>query len=52
MTLIPYDTYSALFPSEIKEKEIIKGITTGNREVAFLNYRYSRNRPIYQILII
>lgn len=52
VTLIPYDTYSALFPSEIKEKEIIKGITTGNREVAFLNCRYSNNRMAYQALII
>lgn len=52
VTLIPNNTYSELFPSEIKEKEIIKGITTGNREVAFLNCRYSSNRLAYQILII
>lgn len=52
VTLIPYDTYSALLPSEIKEKEILKGITTGNREVAFLNCRYSRNKLAYQVLII
>ena len=52
VTLIPFDTYSALIPSEIKEKEIIKGITTGNREVAFLNCKYSSNRLAYQVLII
>ena len=52
VTLIPNDTYSALFPSKIEEKEIIKGITTGNREVAFLNCRYSSNRLAYQILVI
>ena len=35
-----------------EEKEIIKGITTGNREVAFLNCKYSSNRLAYQVLII
>lgn len=52
VTLIPYDTYSALIPSEIKEKEMIKGITTGNREVVFLNCRHSNNRLSYQALVI
>lgn len=52
VTLIPYDTYSALFPSEVKEKEIIRGITTGNREVVFLKCRYSNNRLSYQVMII
>lgn len=52
VTLIPYDTYSALFPSEIKEKEVINGITTGNRKVTFLKCRYSNNRLAYQVLII
>lgn len=52
VTLIPNNTYSALFPSKIQEKAIIKGVTTGNRDVIFLGCRYSDNMLAYQILVI
>lgn len=52
VTLIPDNTYSALMPSNVEEKEMIKGVTTGNREVIFLKCRYDSNRLSYQVLLI
>lgn len=52
VSLIPNNAYSMLFPSEIKHKKIIKGITTGNRNVQFLNCRYNANSLSYQVMII
>lgn len=52
VVLIPHNTYSMLFPNEVKNKEIIKGVTTGNRDVLFLNCKYNANSLVYQMMII
>ena len=36
----------------MKNKEIIKGLTTGNRDVLFLNCKYNANSLAYQMMII
>lgn len=50
--LIPNNTYACLKPGEIREKEVIKGATTGNREVAFVGCRYNNNSLGYKALVI
>lgn len=50
--LIPNSTYTALIPGEINEKEVIRGVTTGNREVAFVGCRYNNNRLVYKALVV
>lgn len=52
VVLIPNNAYSMFFPSEVKDKKIIKGITTGNRNVLFLNCKYNANSLAYQAMII
>ena len=52
VVLIPNNVYSMLFSSEVKEKKLIKGITTGNRNVLFLNCKYDANSLVYQAMII
>jgi hypothetical protein len=52
VNLIPNNTYAALLPSDIKEKEMIKGFTTGNREVAFIGCRYNDYSLGYKALVI
>ena len=36
VNLIPNNTYASLLPGDVKENEVIKGVTTGNREIAFI----------------
>lgn len=50
--LIPNNTYAALLPGEVKEKEIIKGVTTGNREVAFVGCKYNDCSLAYKALVV
>lgn len=51
VTLIPYDTYSTLIRSKVKEQEILYGVTTGNREVAFVNCRYNKTSLGYEAFV-
>lgn len=50
--LIPNNAYACLRPGEIREKEVINGVTTGNREVAFVGCRYNNNSLGYKVLVI
>lgn len=52
VVLVPNSVCSMLFPSGVKNKKIIKGITTENRDVLFLNCRYNANSLAYQAMII
>ena len=50
--LIPNNTYACLIPGDVREKEVIKGVTTGNREVAFVGCRYNDISLGYKALVI
>ncbi|MBQ3545100.1 MAG: hypothetical protein IJA34_08965 [Lachnospiraceae bacterium] len=47
VVLIYDDQFSALFPTMVCEKEIIKGVTTGNREIVFIKSRYNKTALAY-----
>lgn len=50
--LIPDNPFASLMPGNIKEKEIVKGTTTDNREIIFIGCRYNSCILIYKALII
>lgn len=50
--LIPNNAYACLIPGDVREKEVIKGVTTGNREVAFVGCRYNDISLGYKALVI
>lgn len=50
--LIPNNRYATLLPSEVKEKEILKGVTTGNREVAFIGCKFNSCSLGYKVLVV
>ena len=50
--LIPDNPFASLMPGNIKEKEIVKGTTTDNREITFIGCRYNSCILIYKALII
>lgn len=50
--LIPNNAYACLIPGDVREKEVIKGVTTGKREVAFVGCRYNDISLGYKALVI
>ena len=46
--LIPDNPFASLMPGNIKEKEIVKGTTTDNREIIFIGCRYNSCILIYK----
>lgn len=52
VNLIPNNTYASLLPGDVKEKEVIKGVTTGNREIAFIGCKYNNCSLGYKALVI
>lgn len=50
--LISSNFSSIRFGNMIEEKKLIKGITTGNRNLIFLNNRYSATTLAYQVMIV
>ena len=52
VNLIPNNTYASLLPGDVKENEVIKGVTTGNREIAFIGCKYNNCSLGYKALVI
>lgn len=53
VTLIPmpYNSCIALFPQDVKEKELIRGVTTDNREILFIGCKYTQRSLGYKAYI-
>lgn len=52
VSLIPNNTYAALWSDEVREKEMIKGVTTGNRDVIFIRCKYNSCSLGYKVLVV
>lgn len=50
--LIPNSSVARLFPGVVQEKELIKGITTDNREVAFVKCSYNTCSLAYKVAVV
>ena len=54
VALIPHNINRGItfWPSPIEERDMLRGITTGNREVIFLKCRYNNNWLAYQAIVV